>query len=180
MNKPLLCTAALLESTASLMGQCPPDGESEMGGDPLSDKAAAEAFTRRHCHEPSFRSPLADRLHASGKHWCWASGAYHRSGTPRCSVPARTQLADGTWWCHVHEPAGVEKREAAARAARDADHARLRARIDADQERRRRAEAFPRLLETLRQIERGHNDPRALAREVLKDWPEEQRSDDAA
>lgn len=154
-----------------------------MSGDPLTDKAAAEAFTRDHQHYPNLNlghRPMTDMRHHNGKHWCWASGAYHRSGASRCSLSARTQLADGTWWCHVHEPAAVKKRGDKQAEAWAAEQARIAASIKRDRERRRQVEAFPRLLDALRQIERGHNDPRALAREVLADWPEEQRSDDAA
>jgi hypothetical protein len=75
--------------------------------DLTTDTAAAEAFTQQHRHEPRNRAPMGDWLHSPGVHWCWASGMPLTRGAARCGTPARTRLADGSWWCQAHEPAGA-------------------------------------------------------------------------
>lgn len=147
-----------------------------MSGDPLTDKDAAEAFTKSHRHYPN--ENLGHRFgRPEGR--CWGD-VWEKHGSCRCGNKPKVTLADGSLWCGIHEPAAVRRRAEKSAAREAAERAKWSARWSAERERAKRAEAFPRLLEALRQIERGHNDPRALAREVLADWPEEQRSDDAA
>lgn len=140
-------------------------------GDPMTDAVAAAAFTKDHKHRPLHykRSFDETQTHRNGKHYCWDSGSYERWGASRCGVPAKTQLADGSWWCHVHEPAAYAKRKATQQAKWAASQAVYDARMAADKKRRAELAAYPLLVEALRQIANGHNDPRSLAVEILGD-----------
>lgn len=99
----------------------------------------------------------------TGKPYCRAS--VHRRdgwGFSQCTKAGKHQDADGVWWCEIHEPT----REAARQKETDA-------RQDAAYQKRRREHKYgysgEKLRDALRLIANGHNDPRALAIEVLGD-----------
>lgn len=95
-----------------------------------------------------------------------------RSGHPRCQevVQAywtnwpsfhqceRRAKVDGRW-CKQHDPEAVKAREAERTAKWNADMATRRVEL-----------AGQRFLNALRQIADGHNDPRTLARDTIKEF----------
>lgn len=81
---------------------------------------------------------------------------YSRDGWGRSHQCSRSAKVDGTW-CRQHDPKAA-KRRLEERAAR----------YETEWQRRRLEIAGPRFHAALRQIAEGHNDPGALAREVLE------------
>jgi hypothetical protein len=153
--------------------------------DPTTDKATAEAFTAEHKHtrarysssEPTIFTHLNDERRSCR---CWGETAERGRITRwhQCGKPAKVTLADGSTWCGVHSPQAVERRKEQARK-RDAENdAASRRRMAQWRFEAKRNSDFPKLLDALRQIARGHNDPRTLAAEVLADWPEPAKTDD--
>jgi hypothetical protein len=74
---------------------------------------------------------------------------------PRPYQCQRKAVVDGKW-CKQHDPAAIEARKKAADARSDAEWQKRRIEIH--------GKCF---YETLKQIAEGHNDPRALAQEML-------------
>ncbi len=144
--------------------------------DPLTDLEAAQAFTSKHKHKPGGArtggfSPIINwHTPKNGQPQCWCGTTSYSGSWPsysQCSNVGKTKLADGSTWCGSHTPDAF-KRRAAAQAERDrASREKWDAKHRAWKENQRRDQSFPGLLDALRQIEAGHNDPRALAREVL-------------
>lgn len=147
---------------------------------PLTDKAAAEAFTKKNRHVP--HSHAGGRLgreasltiswpgSTQGKPQC--QGETTESGSNftwfhQCARQGRTQTADGMWWCGIHEPAAVAARAAKTTARQQAGQAKWAASYEASRRASQVASDYPRLLAALREIADGHNDARGLAAEVL-------------
>jgi hypothetical protein len=144
--------------------------------DPLTDLEAAKAFTAEHKHEPGgvtsggFSPIINWYAPKNGQPRCWCVVSADERGWTRfyqCTNVGKTKLADGSTWCGSHTPAAF-KRRADAQAERDRERReKWDAKHRAWPERQRRDQSFPGFLDALRQIEAGHNGPRALAREVL-------------
>lgn len=84
-------------------------------------------------------------------------------GFHQCPKKASVFEENGNQWCGTHSPAAQ-----AARDKKSADAYAKRQRIyKLNQKRLNTRET---LLKVLREIEAGHNDPRALAREVLAEY----------
>lgn len=141
-----------------------------MSADPLTDLEAATEFTKEHQHRPLHYKPAFNpQAGRDGKFWCFGSvSAKPAWGDTRCGAWGKVQLADGSWWCKTHCPAAVATRK----AARDERERQQRLKYDADAQKRReltiRNTQHPVLLDALKTIARGHNDPCNLAREVLQ------------
>lgn len=153
----------------------------------MTDSAAAEAFfvqhgytgwkaTKRFVGGSHILQPTTTWGGTIGKPRCcaarWAERDYHQ-----CDKAASAQDAAGHPWCGVHSPKAVARRKAVSaerdrvRRARRDYGARVHALATA------RKEAYPKLVAALREIEAGHNDPRALAREILGALPTEDTTD---
>jgi hypothetical protein len=79
-----------------------------------------------------------------------------------------TKEHEGLLWCGTHYPPSVAKRRADRDAERQAIYRARRARSDQRQAHEELKEAA---LAAIRKIADGHNDPRALAQEVLRRAP---------
>jgi hypothetical protein len=142
--------------------------------DPLTDLEAAKAFTAKHKHTPGgvsggFSPIINWYTPKNGQPQCWCGVSTYDRITRfyQCTNVGKTKLADGSTWCGSHTPAAF-KRRADAQAERDrVSREKWDAKTRAWRENQRRDQSFPGFLDALRQIEAGHNDPRALAREVL-------------
>ena len=77
-------------------------------------------------------------------------------GGRRCSKPAKVQ-EDGKWFCAVHSPAAVAKRRAARDKRWDEENAERHQAWIRSQERERRADLFPELLEALKTAAASQN-----------------------
>lgn len=94
----------------------------------------------------------------------------HRSfGEYFCSKPAKF-FVDGKWYCTTHNPEHVKAR-------RESNHAKLRAKFDAQEAAWKHATAVNNFnaacVAAIREISAGHNDPRALAASVLATEPKD-------
>lgn len=153
-----------------------------MAEDPLTDKEAAEAFTKKWAYKPhnslhARRSPTIS-FHSPhhGKPQCQAETASSQGNWTQfsqCSHRGKTVLADGTHWCAMHDPEAVRKRGDKARERQGVRDAKWAAQSAAWQHQRDMKENYPRLVAALREIEAGHNDARGLAAEVLAALPQE-------
>lgn len=143
--------------------------------DPLTDVEAAQAFTQEHGFTDNRYGRKRDATITYpanspklGKPRCACKTWGHMTYT-QCDSVGKVKLADGSTWCGTHAPAAVAARKARAQARSAARQAKWDARRASDAERQKRERAFPEFLEALRKIAAGHNDPCALAREVLGD-----------
>ena len=145
-----------------------------MTTDPMTDEAAAKAFTEREGHKP-WRARLQPerssviRFHSphKGKPQCQGSTLETGSNFTRrhqCGNVGKVALADGSTWCGIHEPAAVAKRKAKSDAASKARQDQWSAQWKAQM----RARAAPALAEALRKIADGDNDARETARLALE------------
>lgn len=151
--------------------------------DPVTDLEAAKAFTKEHGFTANRYSrgvaPTItfgpDDSPTRGKPRCFHRG-FANYDTSQCTHVGKVTLADGSTWCGTHAPAAVARRK----AAKDA---KAKARMDRWEAGQRLAErsalikaAGKAAIEALRQIADGHNDPRALAAEVLAMLPETEQT----
>lgn len=109
-------------------------------------------------HNSLERVALVNR---EGRPYCRAS--VHRAdgwGFRQCDNLGKYQDADGIHWCAVHEPSREEKRRAETEARQTAAW---------NKQRCKSAYGYlgVKFRDALREIARGHNDPRSLATEVL-------------
>lgn len=144
---------------------------------PVIDIAAAEAFTKKYGFT---HNRYGDKLAATitfgpessaqkGKPRC-ACKVWGSFDHDQCTNVGKVAIADGTTWCGTHAPAAVDKRAAKADERSRKWEDDFNRRMDANKEAQRMAAAFPRLLEALRAIEAGDNDPRATARAALGEY----------
>lgn len=131
-----------------------------MTADPLTNREAAEAFSKRykagaHLQPQALMSWGAKR----GQPRCCALsvGGYQYD---QCSNAGKVQTIDGEWWCGVHSPAAAAKRAERRRQERE------RERAAAEAARRRALDRNPH-IQALLAIARGDNDPRTTARQAL-------------
>lgn len=155
----------------------------------LTDKAAAEAFTKKWAYEPhrpgyAKRTPVI-RHHSpyQGQPQCQAETSKAMGNWTQfaqCCNRGKVTLADGSTWCGTHSPEAVRKR-GAKQAARWAETQAKWAKERADREAKIALEtAFPKLRDALQQIADGHNDPRTLAAQVLAEWAPKEKTDGEA
>lgn len=71
-----------------------------------------------------------------------------------CAFKAKVE-ADGKWYCGVHYPAKVKAKDAARAAARVAEAEISRKHYEGIVEKNRRANAYPKLIEALREAMHG-------------------------
>lgn len=113
-----------------------------------------------------YAATIAFGKHA-GKPRC-AQSKYRNYHRYQChSVGKYGPDENGHHWCGIHRAEAFAKREEAKaqfRAERDAE---LREKLD---RRDRQIEARAKVLEVLKQIAKGHSDPRSLAAETLATW----------
>lgn len=97
------------------------------------------------------------------KRYCVASVWDGRMGSYQCSRKPKHQYG-GHGWCAQHYPPNEHARKEARQAEwrRESDARTARYEREAAWQKQRDA-----AMEAIRQIAEGHNDPRALAREVL-------------
>lgn len=95
-------------------------------------------------------------------HAGWANFHYHQ-----CDKAGSYRDGAGRWWCGVHSPVAWARRRAAQVAKEEARRARWDYERAVTRKAATRKAAGEKALDALRQIEAGHNDPRALAAEVL-------------
>lgn len=137
--------------------------------DPLTDKEAAEAFTKAHGrqhHDGPYLATIhwleGDPLRCQAR--TWSVNSFLPS---QCDKTGKVALADGSTWCGIHSPAAVDRRQAAKDERRRIERARWEARQRTTGEETRRRAAHPVLVLALREIAAGHNDPRTRALEAL-------------
>lgn len=100
----------------------------------------------------------------TGKHRCagrvWHDGSFYSSA---CMNNGKHEHG-GKWWCKMHHPPTVD-------AKRKERERKWDIKFRAEQAQRERAQALKRkqvaALKAIEQIAAGHNDPRALAQEVI-------------
>ena len=100
----------------------------------------------------------------TGKHRCagrvWHDGSFYSSA---CMNNGKHEHG-GKWWCKVHHPPTVKVKREERERKWDEKH-------QAEQAQREREQALRNMknaaLDACRKIAAGHNDPRALAQEVL-------------
>lgn len=134
--------------------------------DPYTDLTSATEFTRRHSYHGDCHATIGWGSH-KGKPRCRGSSTptgMQFSRTQQCTNSGKVFLEDGSCWCGIHGPEAVERRKAKSLEATRQYRSKIDRRIDDC----RKALAYTRLVDALREIEGGHNDPRLLARETLE------------
>lgn len=101
----------------------------------------------------------------------------------QCLSPGKEQDENGLWWCNRHSPSADKKyyeRESAKDKKRQEllDQSRVADKIKRDNITRK--ENFHNvMLEALRKIASGHNDPRTLAKDLLDEYETNNPSEDS-
>lgn len=95
-------------------------------------------------------------------------GTYRRFS--QCQSSASVIEENGNQWCGNHSPAAEKRRADKRQAATDARNAKW-SRYEIQNQ------TSIRVIAALREIEAGHNDPRALAREVLEAYDAARKGD---
>lgn len=141
--------------------------------DALTDRAAADAFFAEH----GFTGWKAGGRFGQGRRPCVAekcsAAKWSMHDHIQCWNPPKVTDSAGRGWCGVHAPAAVEKREAAKKRRDDERNARTAAMLASMKRDREIRATKDAALDALRHIAAGHNDPRALANEVLAMLPPE-------
>jgi hypothetical protein len=100
-----------------------------------------------------------------GKPRCRACISTGRTGLGQCGKHGKVQDENGIWWCAVHDPEAERRRNAER-------NARYNAQAAASQRRWAITAGAREFHGALKAIRDGHNDPRALAAELLAKFPE--------
>lgn len=143
-----------------------------MAGNDLNVEEAA-AFKASHAHWTktwSGDTPTpAEPLMEDGKCRCLGSisGGSGSFSTYQCERRASVTLSDGSTWCGVHSPLGIENRNAAVARRAEKDRARWRAESAMRDRAAKERAGVPALVAALEAIANGANDSREIARVAL-------------